>query len=1462
MRSGRRRLTTSIAIVVAAAVTAGAAAWAVVSLSSRIADLTAVVLSAGLGRKVEVARVHGGLRSGLVLEDVVLADLPGSSSPLLVARRITLRADLLRLAREALSRRGVGGGIERVILEDPVLTLSRDPAGVWNVTSLLSRTAGPQAAGAFRGSVVVKGGVVRFSDHRRLAPDSFEAHLLGLSGSADFGTAGRIEFQGAAVEERGGAREPVEVRGAYHLPTRILDLDLAVMGSDAAAWGHYLFNTPRFVISAGRFDAAIHILTIRRAGRSTTDVFGLIKVRGGRASVPAQRIVVDGVTGDLRVLGRRLRSQGLTGRLNGSPLEVAGEVVLAREPSGDIVARSKGVDLRMLARLLFPSAAHRLAGVASGDVRIVGSLRSPEIEGRLATARGRIDGYGFEGIAAEFSLLGGAFSLDRFSGQLEGATLSGSAWGSLAAGHQFLTLRFDDADAATVAAASGASLPRVAGRLDGAVALLRTPSGLSVTGMVVASDARLAGEAFDTATATFTSSRSGLLLHDLRLRRGAAWAVAAGRLTGPGGLGLRVEAGEIDLAALPLPAGFGAPTGRVGFSGTVSGSIADPALAGEVHLFGGRLGDLPIDSARSSLRAGRSGLVLESAALRQGFSRFQISGTIPLRPSSRLALDVSLDRGSVSTLGRLLGLPEALSGTVEGRVAVGGTPARPTASGSLTVRDGAAFGQPIERAEAVFRWDGAVLAVDDSNLRTGGSLLGVAGTYDRRAGLRLSLSGSSIHLRDIAVVGGSPVGLEGRVEITGRITGRPESPSIALSAVSPDLVVNGRRFDEASVQARFEARTLRLEPLSLRAGDERYRLAGEISLAASHPINLSLTAEEGRISTLLAVGNIRPGVPVEGRISGELSAVGPIANPSARIDLRMDSGRLGDYPLLGGRVNLALREGTVSIESFEILPATGRVAATGRLNLRGESQIEVGGSDLDMDLLRSAMRLRRPLVGRLNFTTQMGGTLAAPEIGFALDVTKGGIAGATFDALIANAFYKDGLLQIQHALLVQDGHKLRAVGSLPFNPALLRFDERRPIDLRLTLADVNLGLLRLASDQIVEGRGAVEGALLIDGTVASPHLTGGIRIQDGLLRLRGVQTPIESLRLDVRFEDSTIRVAEGSARMGAGTVRLEGAARVVAHPTSGLALSISDEAPLSLRATSARVVVPPMIDLHATGTLKLRGSLADGRRPVTVEGHLLLADGAVIVSPGTGASPAASSRLAFRGLSLEAGSNLSARVGGFKLDIRPGGAVELVGTLRSPTLEGSIAAQQGTIVALGTSFDLREGTAVFSPHMGIYPTVAATAETRVGATQVFLTVRGTPPDALTLDLRSDPDLPRAEIVGLLGRQASITRLLGGDVAGAIGTELGRILFGQISLALGKAIGLSEFVVEYDFKGPLALRLGKALFPELYLTLTTTFEEKTRYLWALEYRFARQWQFSLRIDSAGFREAVLWYTARF
>ncbi|MGH2406098.1 MAG: translocation/assembly module TamB domain-containing protein, partial [bacterium] len=1042
------------------------------------------------------------------------------------------------------------------------------------------------------------------------------------------------------------------------------------------------------------------------------------------------------------------------------------------------------------------------------------------------------------------------------------------AWWSLASPAFLVDLEVNGVDASSFARmtrSAPVALRDVDGRLTGSFTARGRGADVAVSGQGRLTGTRLDGIAIDSLDAAFTSNAKGVVLHQARAQQGGTVAHLRGDISPRGTLALIGHAEGVDLTSLPaLPRDLGLG-GRLDAIGQVRGTLAAPVVSGDVQVSRGRVGGLSFDTAGGhvGLRSGR--LDIDAFTARSGRARYWVTGAVRWEPAPHLALTLETERGSAATLAQVAGLPFTVTGAVEGRVHLEGPPARPSVAGSISLQDATIEGQTVDEATASFRSDGIRLTVEQASLRRRASLVELSGTIDRRTGLDLGATAQRFDLRDLTLPPLGGIRTDGHADFSGRITGPTSAPRISATATSTDLAINGIRLDRAAGAIRWEARMLHLDPLALQLRNERYEITGNLNLAGPPQAALAARVTDGRLSTLLGLADVRLGVPLDGTISGLATLEGPLADPAARLELRLSDGRFGDHRLVEGHADLTLREGSVTIEEFQVRPLRGLIVAEGRLNLRGESQIEIGGNDLDLDILRPLFRLRRPLLGRLNFTTQLTGTLAFPEIGFATEVRGGGIEGATFDSLVANAYYRDGLLQLQQALLTQNGHKLRASGSVPLNPALWRFDESRPIDLRLGLADVNLGLLRLATDRVEEAVGAVEGDVRIAGTVRAPRVEGRVQVQEGRIRIRGLQTPIEALRLDLRFDETAIRVAEGTARLGGGVARLEGALRIASLPRPGSALTLGlvvpEEAPLVVTGSDLRVVAPPHIDARLAGTLRAWGTLGDPRRVPTLEGTITVSDGTVGVAADIGGAPS-QLPVAFRGIRFDVGPNLAVRAGGLQFILQPGGSVLLTGTPRAPMLDGTVAAQPGKISALGTVFDLREGMATFVPTLGVRPRILAQAETHVGATRIFLTVTGVAPDALSLDLTSEPDLPRREILALLGQQAGLTRFLAGDVEGALRAQISRLLFGQVSLGIGRAIGLSELVIEYDFERPLALRAGRLLLNDLYWTVETTFAARPLWITGLEYRFAWNWTVSLRLDSDGRREAVFWYSARF
>ncbi len=1458
------RRTSLVAALIAVVAIGAALVWTAGAASRRIRDVAVAAASAAFGREVSIGRVSGDPWRGVVFEDVRIAPRAGQGAAdgAFAARRLTVHFDPLRLLRDVWHHRGAGASISQIVLDEPVVLVVRSADGRWNVDRLLPGVTGPSGGGAaFTGRLIVADGAVTYVDRQRIAPQVFEARFEDLNGSADFSTPPRVLVRASFVETRGDRRIPVRARGTYTTTTRDWDIDFDARDADAGAWGAYLITTRVFRITGGRFDARVHVLRSHAGGRTPTDVQGRITISGGRASIPERGATIADVRGAISLANLSLSTDGLRGTVNGSPLEVRGDASFYGEPHLNLAVRSTGVDLATLRRVLFPGTRVSITGVASGDVRVVGPVTMPRMDGRVVAARGEIDRQPFARAAGNFVLYGEMVRVAAASAHAGGARVEGEVWWSLAAPNYLIRLRFGDADRATMARWTPGTLPAFTGRADGAVTAMRRGEAVTVVGQATLNHTQMAGVPLDRVEASFlVDPRGGITLEHVQARQDAAWIFLNGRVDPAGHLSLSAHAGGVDLARLPSVPLQSLIAGRTDFTGRVTGSLESPEVSGSVLVSGGRFKDLPLAAARGriALRAGR--LTIEDFAARSGRSRYSLAGLVEWGAQTRLALDIDAERAPARVLSQWLDAPFTVSGRVDGRIRLDGPAARPSASGRAVLREAEVAGQAVDEASATFRWDGTRLIIDQGTARRRQSVIDVSGTIDRRGGLSLDITGRGLDVRDVAFSTIGATRLEGQADFSGRIAGRTASPAITATARSSSLTINGRRFDDASGRVRWEGRTLSLDTFALRLGEERYEITGDITFDGVPSTSLQATVENGRLSTLMGLANVRLGVPLDSTIAGLATLEGPVSNPGAHLDLRLTDGRFGTHRLLEGRVDLILRDRAVTIEELFLRPAQGTIAARGTLNLRGESQVEVSGSDLELDLLRPLFRLDRPLLGRLDFTTQLGGTLAAPEIGFALELTRAGIQGATFDSLVANAFYRDGELQVQQALLVQNGNKLRASGTAPFNPALLRFDEQREMDFRLTLADVNLGLLRLVTNRVEEAVGAVEGEIRVTGRPTAPRVAGGLQVRNGRLRFSGLQTPVEALRLSLRFEENQIRIQEATATLGGGQARLDGAMRLVTLAPPGLALVVPEDAPLVLRGSGVRIVYPPLLDVHAEGQARLWGSIGDPRRPLTMDGRITVSDGLLsIVTEGTSEAPGFP--LVFRGLRMDAGRNLAVQMGGLRSEVVPGGSLLMNGTLRAPTLEGTVEAQQGKIAALGNVFDLRGATARFQPHQGLRPAVEALAETQIGTTRISLSIHGIAPH-LTLDLRSDPDLSREDILALLGRQAGISRLLQGDVEGQLRVAIGRYLFGAATLALGRAIGLTELVIEYDFEGPLALRAGKLLFTDVYLTYSTIFSQPPLWLVGLEYRFARNWQFTLGLDSKGRRDAIFWYTARF
>ncbi|HLW59773.1 MAG TPA: translocation/assembly module TamB domain-containing protein, partial [bacterium] len=538
--------------------------------------------------------------------------------------------------------------------------------------------------------------------------------------------------------------------------------------------------------------------------------------------------------------------------------------------------------------------------------------------------------------------------------------------------------------------------------------------------------------------------------------------------------------------------------------------------------------------------------------------------------------------------------------------------------------------------------------------------------------------------------------------------------------------------------------------------------------------------------------------PLTGIIDGRIEFSGPLDDPSAHLSLALQDSTFGAYAIGSGVADLTMTHQTIDIDRFEIHPAQGQVAAKGRVDLRGSSQVEVSAQDLNPDFLRPFFQIDRPLQGKLNFTVQLSGETRNPTAGLSLEATDAGIAGALADRIAGLAYYQAGTLHIEQAVISKGPHKVVAVGTLPVDQKTFAFDPNAPMQLQLRLQDADLSFLTLLTPQVTDAAGTVAGEVDVAGTVGRPEMSGFLHSTGGKLTYAGLRKPIDKMNVDLVFSQNEILVRDLSAALGQGQVAIGG--------TVGVTNFRLGDIGLALKATHADIDAPGLYTGLLDADLRLSGPALE---PV-LSGSATLSEG--VLSPaGTGGGPGGGGPRLGLDVTLAVGHNVVFSLGPIRAEVA--GSVHAAGTLAHPLLSGLVTSPQGEVAFLGSTFRLTGGQAVFSEALGVEPQISARAQQVYGDTIVFLDVRGlaSHPD---LTVTSDPPLTQADILNLVARNAGIF----GDPGSILGQGLGRYLLGS----LREALDLNEFTLTYNRESPVTLRIGKFLLQNIYVTVSEVF----------------------------------------
>jgi len=379
------------------------------------------------------------------------------------------------------------------------------------------------------------------------------------------------------------------------------------------------------------------------------------------------------------------------------------------------------------------------------------------------------------------------------------------------------------------------------------------------------------------------------------------------------------------------------------------------------------------------------------------------------------------------------------------------------------------------------------------------------------------------------------------------------------------------------------------------------------------------------------------------------------------------------------------------------------------------------------------------------------------------EVREGRWGGFKFKSLSSSINYGDSLLSLE-GLVCQSGGS-----SYLLNAAISLYISLQPPDVKVLDKRLNLSLEGkgdtftlpyLWTDLIEECKGDFHLWGEVDGSPRRPKLSGGLAIQSGKLKIKGIKNRFNGFDLDLALKGNTLVVNRMEMQsVGRGKGDVGNIFHQLWRTLSGRKreepgwLKISGDIDLSqLKYPDFKLKIEanrfPILLVSRVPEAIFDGSLQlVGQRPPLLQGRIL-AHKLVYQFPPSWSAPGGGGNLPFSlNLELTFPQNLWVK--------NPQATIELGGDLRLSSVDdrlrvlGDLTLRRGEYFLYGSTFHISSGLINFEESPELNPRIEIEGRTEVGNETILLTVKGTLREPL-LSFDSTPHhYPQEDILALL-----------------------------------------------------------------------------------------------------------------
>jgi len=913
--------------------------------------------------------------------------------------------------------------LTKITLVDGELKLERNKADRWNVLSLLPKPSAPKAPApsplAFR--LVLKNCSLSYLDQIgfRQMPKEFKTKIEKVNGEVDLRHKDKLKFNFSAR-----LPEALKASGSFNFQTGKYEMNVSVNKLNLEKWGNYVVPLADLDFREGTADILLRLSPPKIKGWITSLVG---KITLNNAAGRFQTHNFGGVSGNLFIADESLAFSNLNAEIDRIPTVVNGRIYDFSKLKLALSVTLKDAELKILSSLLPQTRDLDIRGKTSGDLKVIGNLLAPQIEGKTTFSKAEVFQQKITG-ATFFSFKDNLLSAEADITDLYKGTASLKIFLDLAKKEPLLNLKgkFSNLNLTTLSQDS----PGIEGRTDG---LLEISGPLNhLTGKLSAAftQASVFGQPVKDLSASFRIINGDFHLQSLVAKSGDVIFSSRGKISRDLTFDLQTEASGWRLSGKGILGKMQATVSK--FKGSMLWKWGPEFLAaplknlyasGEATLSDGQIGEQSFDLAQGKIDIGGGKIQIEDAFVRKDDSILRVSGPTGIGTPTRLKISgEKLNLENLKIVNYVLP-PEVKDpkGLASLEVEITGAISQETritsfdplldlkVNGTLILSNGSIAKIPVSRLQAKFSWRDRSLFISDGRLEMPDSTLSLYIESRKDQTINVSLEGNA----DLSLF--QPLTkkygrISGRAGLNLKLVGKIEQPMLAASFLANDLRFNEIYFDSISGSLSLYRNQLQLlQPVSFKSGNDLYTLSGNASFVPENPgesdIDLELKILKADLSSAYRLfGNL------QGEVQRRLS-----------------------LPEEGKAIKI--NPANFSLPSYQTFWRRGNVLFYSANGEKSYFLKSWGASRLEFEKSLAAAPAEN-LGGRLAGDFQLKGKIQNPSGKFMLQLTKGYFRDFTFDEFSIAAALKNQEIKIEKALLLKDRGTISARGSYNFNGKL------------------------------------------------------------------------------------------------------------------------------------------------------------------------------------------------------------------------------------------------------------------------------------------------------------------------------------------------------------------------------------------------------------------------------------------